>query len=406
MKDPGLAVRRAYVPAASILLVLLVGNWLAESYAFDPLMAAQNQRIRFQRGGDLSDGASGLTPAEAHLAEAVLDLDRPIASERTPLLYVGNSQLAAIMDQQPGDLVTPQWLQILLARQYARSPRPIDVNLASYPNITATELLIELIAAGEHAPRRADVLLAAAVLEEFRGLGVRDEVAAALESPPAKAGLVTLLEANPDLPAARKALASFVDPATGPATASGNDASGNHIAAAFEQRTQTMAERAPLFAKRQNLQVALGLTYNALRDRLLGITSSSARPVPAAAFQATLELIELSLRYARSRDIHVVIYLAPMRLGVQPNPNLSSDVTRFRRDVPALCRKYGFTCLDYVDLIPEQLWTNYPETGGGRAQRDFAHFTGRAHKLLAERLALDAGSEFIRAAEEKRSLQP
>lgn len=401
-------VRRTYVPAASMALVLLVGNWLADTYAFDPLTAAQNQRIRFQKGGDLSSAASGLTAEEADLAEAVIEAKMTTGSDRARLLYAGNSQVLAIMDRRPGDIITPQWLQVLLARQYGLGAQRFDVRLAAFPNITLTELLIKLVAAGEQSPRQPDTLLAAAVLEEFRGLGVRDEIAAALESPIARTGLISLLDANTDLPAARKAIEPFINSASGHSTTGGaGDVSNASFASNVEQRLQAAAERVPLFAKRQNLQVALDLTYNAWRDRLLGITSSAARPVPAAAYHASLELLEMALRYARSKNIQVAVYLAPMRLGVQPNPNVPFDVARFRRDVPDLCQRYGSLCLDYVDLIPEGLWTNYPDNSVGLgAQRDFAHFTGAAHKLLAERLVSDLGAQLTRSTEDKRSPQP
>jgi hypothetical protein len=238
-------------------------------------------------------------------------------------------------------------------------------------------------------------LLAAVVLEEFRGLGVRSEILATLESGSNRAVLQSLLDSQTDLAAARKAVESLIKSAVEPATVS--KVSRNSVADTVERRLQAVAERVPLFAKRQNLQFALDLTYNAWRDRLLGLTSSTARPVPPAAYQASLELLEMSLRYARSKNIRVVFYLAPMRLGVQPNPNVASDVTRFRADVPELCRRYGVLCLDYVDLIPEGLWTNYPDVGGGTAnQRDFAHFTGAAHKVLAEKLVADLGDQIIR----------
>ncbi len=155
----------------------------------------------------------------------------------------------------------------------------------------------------------------------------------------------------------------------------------------------------PVFARRQDLQAAINLTYNYWRDRLLRINSSTPRPVPPPSYQAAIELIELTLRYARSRGIQIVLYLAPMRLSVQPNPNLPSDVARFRQDVPSLCRRYNATCLDYVDLIPENLWTNYPE-GAEIGQRDFAHFTGAAHKRLAEQLASDIIPQLIREKSE------
>ena len=404
MKEIGLIMRRAYVPVASIVLTLIVGNWLAESYAFDPLTAAQNHRLSFQKGGDSALAAGGLTRAEEVLAEAVLETNRPLTSGRTSLLYVGNSQVLAIMDRQPGDIITPQWLQILLARQH-RSQTGIDVHLAAEPNITLTELLIKLVAAGEQSPRQVDILLAAAVLEEFRGLGVRAEIATTLESGLVRAGLVSLLEKNTDLPAARKAIEPFLNPGkSSPAVANSSESS---VAAAVERKLQSAAESVPLFAKRQNLLVAIDLTYNAWRDRLLGITSSAARPVPPAAYAASLELLELALRYAQTKNIQVVFYLAPIRLGVSPNPNVPGDVARFRRDVPELCRRYDVFCFDYVDLVPEALWTNYPDAGGGMGtQRDFAHFTGAAHKLLAEKLVSDMDLLVTRSDGGKRPLQP
>ncbi len=84
------------------------------------------------------------------------------------------------------------------------------------------------------------------------------------------------------------------------------------------------------------------------------------------------------------------MYLCPIR-PIQPNPVLPSDLARFRRDVPELCKLYGATCLDYTDLVPEALWTNYPDDDVNAGQRDYAHFTGAAHKMLAERMMADVG---------------
>jgi hypothetical protein len=61
--------------------------------------------------------------------------------------------------------------------------------------------------------------------------------------------------------------------------------------------------------------------------------------------------------------------------------------------VPALCARYRVTCLDYVDLIPEKLWSDYDQEDAATAgQRDFAHFTGAGHKLLAESLLEQVGA--------------
>jgi lysophospholipase L1-like esterase len=114
--------------------------------------------------------------------------------------------------------------------------------------------------------------------------------------------------------------------------------------------------------------------------------------VPPATYQASLQLLEVAIRYARARGIKLIFVLAPIR-PIKPNPMLPADIARYRRDVIGLCEKYGVECLDYVDLVPERLWTNYMVDNPNVGQRDYAHFTGAAHRLLAQRLWQDAGAK-------------
>lgn len=389
---------RAYVPLVSVCLVLLLVHWL-RPLGLDPLVAAQNPRIRFQVGGESSTNPAGLNATELDLAESVLRKNRTPDGKHTELLYVGNSQTIAIMDQAPGDMISPQWLQVLLARENEvasknhASAKPIEVNLGSLPNITAPELLIQLVAAGERSPRQADILVCAVVLEEFRGLGVRDEVAKVAAMPEVKMRIQSLLDQSRDLPTVQTSLQSLFNSGASGSNRSTPDVAKSSYAQKVENRLQQSIDRVPLFAARDDLRVQVSLGYHEWRNRLLGITTASTRPVPESSYRASLEMLDLALRYARSARIRVVLYLAPIR-PIQPNPNLPSDVARFRRDVPALCQRYEVKCLDYLDLVPEALWTNYAdEATGTQGQRDFAHFTGAAHKLLAEKLMSDAGAQ-------------
>jgi hypothetical protein len=398
---------KAYVPVTSLILVLVLAHWL-HTAAFDPLIAAQNERIRFQTGGEASNNSAGLTAAELVLAESVLKKGRTPDAKHTELLYIGNSQTVAIMDQAPGDMITPQWLQVLLARQNtpqknSEGAKPIEVNLGSLPNITAPELLIQLVAAGERSPRQADILIVAAVLEEFRGLGIREEVAELASAPEVKTRLHSLVEQGSDLPTVRTSLQTLLNQSVSsaelPLTTNSSD---SPYAKRLEQRLQKSSESIPLFADRDNLRAQVALSYHEWRNRLLGITTASVRPVPESSYRASLEMIELAFRYAQLAKIKVVLYLAPIR-PIQPNPNLPSDVARFRRDLPTLCQKYGAKCLDYVDLVPEKLWTNYPDyTVGSKGERDYAHFTGAAHKLLAEKLMADAWPQLGSVEQEEK----
>jgi len=388
----------------SIALVLVFAHFLIGSVTFNPLLAAQNKRIRFQSGGE-SAGAGSLGAAEVALAEEVMEKDRVVDPKQTQLLYIGNSQTIAIMDQNPGDLISPQWLQISLARAKPSAVPAVEVKIGSLPNLTMPELLIKMVAAREASPKQGDIVVASAVLEEFRGLGIRDEVARLAEEPAVKARLAELTAQNRDLPSARTALASVVSSsASDPSTEKSDSSSASH-AARVEGRLQNLIEKLPVFSRREDIQGFVYLDYYNWRNRALGINSASVRPVPDSAYKTSLETIELALRYAHAEHIKMVIYLAPIR-PIQPNPNLPADIARFRKDVPALCKRYEVTCLDYVDLVPENLWTNYPDNASGtEGQRDYAHFTGAGHKLVAETLTKDIAPDLALTSPERKAFK-
>ena len=405
--------QKLYVPIVTVCLLLVFAHWFHGIAGVDPLLAAQNSRLRFQTSGDSSKLAEGLTTAESALAESVLQKNREPDGKHLELLYVGNSQTLAIMDPRPGDMVTPQWLQVLLSRHGSADPkaksapqeiavRPIEVSLGSLPNITAPEMLIQLVAAGERTPRRVDILVASEVLEEFRGLGIRDDVAILASRPAVKAKLRSLLEQNADLETVHTSLEPVLHAGVSTSTDLINDDSHPSYAQRIEQRLQDSANKVSLFSDREDLRVQLSLGFHEWRNRLLRITTASARPVPDSSYRASLEMLELALRYAHSANIQVFVYLAPIR-PIQPNPNLPSDVIRFRQDVPAICKRYDVKCFDYLDLVPESLWTNYTaDAAGTEGQRDFAHFTGAAHKLLAERLVTDTAPQLRLAGQEEK----
>ena len=65
---------------------------------------------------------------------------------------------------RPGEMSSPQWLQIFLARREA-GKQPIQISIGSLPNITWSELVVKVVAAHESIPRQSEIVIAAAVLE-------------------------------------------------------------------------------------------------------------------------------------------------------------------------------------------------------------------------------------------------
>lgn len=363
------------MPAGTLVLVLFGGWWAGNHLRkVDPLRAAQHRRLSFQSADDAVP--AGLSLDEARRANDVLDRLRAVRAGVRQILYLGNSQALAIMDRHPGDLTSPQWLQVLLGRGRATA----DVRLGALPNMTTEEALVSVVAAVEDRPARADAVVAGVVLEEFRGVGSRAEVKELARHARTRGAIRALLEANPDLPSAASALSWT-------ATVPGAQTSHGTWTSAVDDAVLAVLSRIPLVAGRDRVRAYLVVKFLAIRNRLLRISTASARPVPDATFRTSVEMLELLLRYCRGRGVPVLLYLAPIR-PLEPNPNLPRDVARFRRDVPALCARYQVTCLDYVHLIPGNLWSDYDDEEGTATagQRDFAHFTGAAHRLLAESL--------------------
>ena len=139
-------------------------------------------------------------------------------------------------------------------------------------------------------------------------------------TPAVKKTLARLIASSPDLPSADAALASSIksglaaNDAAAPAKRQG-------IAARFEQDVQNDAAVMPLFKMRAYLYSRIHVIYMSLRNLVFKIHTDTPRPIPETTYHASLQLLELSLRYARSLGIGMVLYLAPVR-PIQPNPTV------------------------------------------------------------------------------------
>src|SRR5262249_27617269 len=277
-------------------------------------------------------------------------------------------------------LTTPQWLQILLARHTRDAGAPIVI-LGSLPNLSMPEFLLRLVAAGEWSPNPVRAAIACVTLREWRGLAVRDSLVSVAAEPQVRGALGKLVTTSPDLTYAAGAIPSLLRSGQSAPGSSEHSKQSAAFASRIEQQVQSGADRMPLFEKRSYLYTRLYISYIDLRNWALNIHTDTARPVPQSTYRASLQLLELSLRYARSKHMQFVVYLAPVR-PIEPSPILPSDLARFRKDVRDLCEAYSVPCLDYSYLVPEELWTNYPDGSTTAGERDYAHFTGGAHELV------------------------
>jgi hypothetical protein len=381
-------LRRLYVPLMSVLLTFLVGNWLAALSAQD---VEQKMVEHTEREMAPVVGLSASAVAEAHTVLGATDLE----PRRTHLLFLGDSQAFSRPDAPPGSLTSAQWLQVMLWRQ---DPNAVGVRVGATPGMDVAEILLRSIVAAEQRPRQADIVVVDLVLGELRELGIRNEISSKMQSSAAQSALQSLIADNNDLPDAVKLLHPLLN------SAQPKPVRDQPLAARMEAVLQQRAEAWPFFAQREAVVKQALLGYAQWQHRLLHITSDTAIPTPAVPYRTNLEMLELLMRYARSRDLHLVLFFGPVR-DLRPNPDAPADLARMFRDATELCQRYGATCLNYSNALaegeqPEGLWAEYAANSRGAysglaRQHDFYHFTEAGHKLVAEKLMSDAGASFV-----------
>jgi hypothetical protein len=407
---PGGLLLRLYVPATTLAL-LCIANWGARGLVFDPLRAAQNPRLTIASAPQ----AAPDEPLEFSVVRPLFPPDSPHAllTTRMPknsphvlsILFAGNSQTIATMDEKPGDRYSPIWLWELLNRSGENQPERFALRIGSEPNLRMSELLVKAVLGTAMRERRCDVVVAGIVVDGLRWVDPRADIARLAQSPSVRPEIAALLPLAEDLPSAARVIRQTLGEG---ASSGGTPSGGNENARAgnavqvYEDAIQARLDAAlPLFQRRADLYGIVYTRYMDVRNRVLGVRTSTLRPIPDGMYSTNLQIIETMLRYLKSRGVHAVIYFAPIR-PTTPNPTDPADAARFRRDLPPLCSKYGDVFLDCSNVVPEEMWTNYPDSGlTVWGQRDFAHFTGRAHRRLGEHLAADLRPYFERWLAEK-----
>lgn len=371
--------------AAGTLLLLALLNFAFGRVSF-PVPRSRWNPQELYATLPLSGPAGALSAAERQAASAVY---APAFSDTQPTsiktLYLTNSQAYLVANQQNGDLPTPAWLQIQLVRHSQGEPA-IQVRDGSLPDLTYNEFLVKLVASGEAPADPVDMLIGGIALRRpTQENTLRPEVCALLTSPNVKNALQNLALTNPDLPAAGALIASNLQ-GGGP-----NCAPVETNQPPWERHLQAWLDsRLPLFARREQMREWLILRTMFWRNQVFSVTSATPRPYPKSAYQTNQELLEMSLRYARAKGIHVLLYLQPVRPR-QPNPTTAEDLAQFRADLPSICSRYAIPCYDYSSLIPESDWGMLPvdDENGFGGQPDYYHFVEEGHQLLAEKLFLD-----------------
>lgn len=280
-------------------------------------------------------------------------------------LWLGNSQLHAINQHQPGERHAPD----LLAERLRN--RGVDLLTFSQPNGNVLEHLLLFTYLRQRMPLR--VLLLPLVFNAFREGGIRASIAPAF--------------------ADRQTVAILEEHEIGRQLLADHRAAANQDFAALEQTVQErsedaltswLTEHSVLWRLRPDARSALYHLTMDLRNIAFNITPQSKRHLIPGLYGRNMAAAAAIMDQARKAGIRVVAYICPVRNDIEI-PYVDYEYAGFKSEVEQLAELHGAVFVNLEDLVPGPQWG---AKGGlaGRLELDFSHFQAKGHVLLADAL--------------------
>lgn len=275
------------------------------------------------------------------------------------ILWFGNSQLMGINRAKPGDENAPALLTRLVQ---ARGNRLITY---AQPNANLSEQAIIFDAiAPVYKPK---LLVLPVCYDDIRELQIRESVAAFRPNhvPDGDADETAQKPAEPGKVATNATVQARVESAA----------------------TGWLGSHWSLWKERPGLRGTLGFAIHGLRNQLLGIHSTSKRPVDANLYRDRMALLDQLVARARASGTQVLLYVPPYRYDID-GPYVMPDYRRFKADLKAMAERHGAGFADIDPIVPGPEWATVTDDLFGFQEPDFMHFTAAGHKRLAD--AVDA----------------
>lgn len=302
-------------------------------------------------------------------AESCISGSRSRKAERS-VLWLGNSQLHAINQWRQGETNGTPILYDALKRH------GLDLLSFSQPNANLQEHYILFAALQRKLPLR--VLILPVVFDDLREEGVRNEVAVFARDKDV-ATTLSRTEIGNRLASASRVMPQDTD----------NDTAG--IANTLQERAERgivtwLDQHSQLWQARSEIRGQLFLSLYRLRNTLFDINPTSKRRVIPGPYHDNMAALRAILDLAIQNRILVVLYVAPLRQGVEI-PYVAEEYDSFKLKVEKLGDRAGVYFVNLEQLVPEELWGTKATTSlEGDRELDFMHFQFGGHQLLANRL--------------------
>lgn len=321
----------------------------------------------FNAGADSSQTQCAAAANSEQCVSAYLSAGSPEA-----VIWLGNSQLMAINRIKQGDVNAP----FLLHQSLTKQGRYLVTYSIPNANLSEHALTIDAIA----SRYKTRTIILPVVYDDLREQGIRSDVADFAKDPAVAmrlAGAPYWQEIKPLLNAKGQEQGQ-------------NDSQRTPTQQTVQARAENnvvafLGKQSALFESRPNLSGMLGFAIHTLRNKALGIHSTTKRKVDPGVYKQRLELLEQIIARIRSQGIHILVYIPPYRRDID-GPYIESDYQQFKMEVARIAKKHDAQLADLESIVPGPEWGTVTDPLFGIKEHDFMHFTADGHKRLAAAL--------------------
>tara|TARA_A100001015_G_scaffold297489_1_gene379069 strand:- start:1524 stop:2669 length:1146 start_codon:yes stop_codon:yes gene_type:complete len=145
----------------------------------------------------------------------------------------------------------------------------------------------------------------------------------------------------------------------------------------------------PLWNKREILRGELFGKLYLLRNSIFGIKATTTRKMIRGNYFKNIHAYQDILKLASDNKVKVLVYIPPIRNDIKIPYNFK-EYNNFKNEIKNIAEEYKVYFTSLEDLIPSEFWGRKASTNLKKDEEvDFMHFQVEGHRLLAEAIFLE-----------------
>jgi hypothetical protein len=289
----------------------------------------------------------------------------PDATRQRLVVISGMSQMHAINDAKLGDEIISQCMDD------AMMPHGVRVWGEAAPNLCNEEATMQMVSFFSNPKTTPSVFIYAVCFDKFRNVDLRPGYQQFMDGHPeiSQAWRQTADQYAEKYPLASAKMLASLRAIQGATTAVRQDT--------FESRLRDkVGELVPLVGSRQDLNVMFSMQLGSMRNKVLGITPTSKRPIIQSRYDLNREFLALMADLCKDHHVQFIVYVIPLNPQAD-NPYVPSEYTAFKQWIAGFATERGLPFANLENVVPKDEWGEF---NGGP---DFKHFREEGHRRTA-----------------------